>query len=152
MSLEFHAAEIAAIDTLWKSWSSATDTELEATFKSLNYTSFLNVIKHLRGMGLMEEPQVPKLNIMVAGGLRFTLVGEGAVSAYCRDNTLKGKPFHVVLKEKKASGAEGVSEVDLKEYGVRIKVRRELPLVKDDTRVLEALSKWARTSFLNGKL
>ena len=143
MSLELHAAEVAAIDTLWKSWASATDTELEATFKSLDYTSFLNVIKHLRNLGLAEEPQVPKLNIMVAGGLRFTLVGEGVISAYCRDNTLKGKPFHIVLKEKKSAGAGGPSEVDLREYGVRIKIRRELPLVKDDPRVMEALARWA---------
>ena len=143
MSLELQAAEIAAIDTLWKSWVSATDAELEATFKSLDYTSFLNVVKHLRNLGLIEEPQVPKLNIMVAGGLRFTLVGEGVIGAYCRDNTLKGKPFHVVLKEKKSAGAGVPSEVDLREYGVRIKIRRELPLVKDDPRILEALGKWA---------
>jgi hypothetical protein len=142
MSLELHAAEVAAIGTLWESWSAATDTELEATFKSLDYTSFLNVIKHLRSLGLSEEPQVPKLNIMVAGGLRFTLVGEGVISAYCRDNTLRGKPFHVVLKEKKSAGARGPSDVDLGEYGVRIKIRRELPLVKDDPRILDAMAKW----------
>ena len=141
MSLELRTAEVGAIDELWKAWASATDTELEATFKALDYTSFLNVIKHLRGLGLTEEPQVPKLNIMVAGGLRFTLVGEGVIASYCRDNTLKGKPFHVVLKEKKMSVAG--SEVDLKDYDVRIKIRRELPLVKDDPRILEALSKWA---------
>lgn len=143
MSLELRAIEDGAIDALWSSWASATDTELEATFKALDYTSFLNVIKHLRGMGLTEEPQVPKLNIMVSGGLRFTLVGEGVIAAYCRDNTLKGKPFHVVLKEKKITAGGGFSEVDLKEYDVRIKMRRELPLVKDDPRILEAISKWA---------
>ncbi len=98
MSLELTSVENSAIDTLWRSWKDSSDTELEATFNSLDYTSFLNVIKHLRNMGLREEVQAPKLNIMVAGGLRFTLVGDGVISAYCKDNTLRGKPFHVILK------------------------------------------------------
>lgn len=141
MSLELQSTEASAIHALWAAWESATDSELEATFKSLDYTKFLDVIKYLRNLGLQEDPQSPKLNIMVAGGLRFTLVGDGVISAYCRDNTLKGKPFHVILKERKTT-VGGASEVDLDEYGVRIKIRREHPLTKDDTRVLEALAKW----------
>ena len=143
MALELQAAEKAGIDTLWAAWETATDTELEATFGSIDYTSFLNVIKHLRSLGLVEDPQVPKLNIMVPGGLRFTLVGEGVIQAYCRDNSIKGKPFIVVLKERKSAGAGKISELDLKDYGVRIKIRRELPLLKDDPRVMEAVAKWA---------
>ena len=142
MSLELQSAEASAITALWTAWESATDSELEATFKSLDYTAFLDIIKYLRGLGLQEEPQPAKLNIIVGGGLRFTLVGEGVISAYCRDNSLKGKPFHVVLKEKKVVSG-GASEVDLNEYGVRIKVRREHPVTKDDPRVMEALAKWA---------
>lgn len=143
MSLELQAAEAATIDALWASWSSASDSELEATFKVPDYTAFLNIIKYLRSLGLQEEPQPSKLNIMVEGGLRFTLVGEGVIEAYCNDNTLKGKPFHVIIKEKKASVAGGLSEVDLKEYGVRIKVRREHPLDHDDPRIFDALSRWS---------
>ena len=143
MSLELQAAEAATIDALWASWSSASDSELEATFKVPDYTAFLNIIKYLRSLGLQEEPQPSKLNIMIEGGLRFTLVGEGVIEAYCNDNTLRGKPFHVILKEKKAAVAGGLSEVDLKEYGVRIKVRREHPLDHDDPRVFDALSRWS---------
>ena len=100
MSLELKSVESQAVDTLWSAWENATETEIEATFKrpngkELDYTSFLNAIKHLRSMGLQEDPQPPKLNIMISGGLRFTLVGEGTIQAYCRDNTLKGKPFSV---------------------------------------------------------
>lgn len=77
MSLELKSVESQALDTLWAAWETATETEIEATFKrpdskELDYTSFLNVIKHLRSMGLQEAVQPPKLNIMVAGGLRFT--------------------------------------------------------------------------------
>ena len=102
MSLELQAAEKAAIDSLWAAWeaSDKMNTEIEASLKTLDYSGFVNIIRHLRQIGLKEEPQIPKLNIMVAGNLRFTLLGEGVIQAYCRDNTLKGKPFHVVLKEK----------------------------------------------------
>ena len=148
MSLELKSVESQGLDTLWTAWESSTETEIEATFKrpdgkELDYTSFLNAIKHLRNMGLQESPQAPKLNIMVSGGLRFTLIGEGTVQAYCRDNTLKGKPFFCILKDKKQAGAKGQSEIDLPEYGVRVKLRREIPLSKDDPRVVDAVSRWA---------
>ena len=148
MSLELKSIESQALDTLWVAWENATETEIEATFKrpdgkELDYTAFLNAIKHLRSMGLQEDPQPPKLNIMVAGGLRFTLVGEGTVQAYCRDNTLKGKPFFCILKDKKQAVANGPSEIDLPEYGVRVKLRREIPLSKDDPRVVDAVTRWS---------
>ena len=148
MSLELKSGESQGLDTLWAAWETATETEIEATFKrpdgkELDYTAFLNAIKHLRSIGLQEDPQPPKLNIMVGGGLRFTLVGEGTVQAYCRDNTLKGKPFFCILKDKKQATAKGPSEIDLPEYGVRVKLRREIPLSKDDPRVVDAVTRWA---------
>lgn len=143
MSLELHSAEVTAINTLWGAWNRATDSELEATFKSLDYTSFLNVIKHLRAIGLVEEPQEEKLNILVPGGLRFTIVGDAAVRAYCRDNSLAGKKFHVIKKTKKLATADGMTEVDLKEYDVRIKIRREQMLDKMNHQVVDALAKWS---------
>ena len=148
MSLELKSTESQALDTLWAAWESATETEIEATFKrpdgkELDYTAFLNAIKHLRSVGLQEDPQPPKLNIMIGGGLRFTLVGEGTIQAYCRDNTLKGKPFFCILKDKKQASAKGPSEIDLPEYGVRVKLRREIPLSKDDPRVVDAVTRWA---------
>lgn len=142
MTLELHPSEVAAISTLWGAWEKATDTEIEATFKSLDYTSFLSVIKHLRAIGLVEEPQEEKLNIMVGGGLRFTIVGDAAVRAYCRDNSLTGKKFHVIKKTKKMATTEGMTEVDLKEYDVRVKIRREQMLDKTNHQVIEALVKW----------
>lgn len=148
MALELKAAESHALDTLWTAWESSSETEIEATCmkpdgKELDYTAFLNVIQSLRRLGLKEDPQPPKLNIMIAGGMRFSLIGEGVIQAYCKDNTLKGKPFVCILKDKKqAEKAKGPSEVDLPEYGVRIKLRREIPLSRDDPRILDAVSRW----------
>jgi len=143
MSLELRSSDNDAIKALWLSWSATTNTELEAAIQNLDYTGFLNVIRYLRSLGLMEVSEEPKLNIHVDGGLRFTIVGEGAISQYCRDNTLADKMYEVLLKERKLTGAAGISEVDLREYGVRVKVRREQALTRDTPRVMEAVSKWA---------
>lgn len=145
MSLEIHSADYAKFMALWSAWERApTNAEIEATFTTLDYTTFLNVMKHLRNLGLAEEPQETKLNIMVTGNLRFTLVGEKVISAYCKDNTLKGKPFHVIKKEKKLATAGGLTEVDFNEYDVRIKLRRELPMDPLNHQVVDALANWAK--------
>lgn len=148
MSLELHPTDIRQAQALWTTWESGTDVELEATFNVQNMTNWLDIMQHLRSLGLQENPQPPKLNIMVAGGLRFTLVGEGVIQEFCKDNSLKGKPFHVIRKDKKQTGMgpNSVTEVDWKEYGVRIKLRRETALSLDDPRVREVVSRWATIS------
>lgn len=143
MSLELHPNDVSAAESLFQTWEYGTDMELEATFKTLDLTKWLQVVQHLRSLGLQEESQPTKLNIMVAGGLRFTLVDEGIIQQYCEDGVLVGKPFHVVLKGKKQAAEGPKTEVDWKEYGVRVKLRRELPLATDDVRVRDALSRWA---------
>lgn len=144
MSLELHSSEANALTAMWKAWeNSQINTEIEASFKSIDYATFLTIIKHLRSMGLVEEPQETKLNILVEGGLRFTIVGDAVIRAYCRDNSLKGKPFHAILKEKKYATHDGLNEVDFNEYDARVKIRREMPLDSMNHRVLQALSKWS---------
>lgn len=145
MSLELHPTDIRQAQLLWTTWETGNDVELEATFQVPNLTGWLDIMQHLRSLGLQENPEPPKLNIMVAGGLRFTLVGEGVIQEFCKDNSLKGKPFHVIRKEKKQTGAgtDNITEVDWKEYGVRIKLRRETTLSLDDPRVREVVSRWA---------
>jgi len=138
--MELRSKEKEALKSLWTLWSKTPDTELEATLPTLDYTRFLNAIKHLRSLGLKEEPQEVKLNIMLPNHLRFTLVGEAVIQAFCRDNTIQGKPFHVILKDKQIVGN---TDVDLKDYGVRIKIRREQDIPLDDPRVAQALAKWS---------
>lgn len=142
MSLELYSAEVKTIEALWTAWETKRDYELEATFTPLDYTALLNIINHLRKIGLQEIPNAPKLNIIIGDVLRFTLEGEDVIQQYCKDNTLVGKPFTVTLKEKKMLKSVA-SEVDIKEYGMRIKLRRELDLRIDDSRVQDALKKWS---------
>lgn len=139
MSLELYSAEVKAFDSLWQAWETKRDYELEATFRALDYTALVNIIQHLRSIGFQEILNAPRLDIYVAGGLRFTIEGEDMIQNYCKDNILNGKQFTVMLKEKTKGGA---SEVDIKEYGFRIKLRHELILNIDDSRVQETLKKW----------
>ena len=162
MSLELYRKERDAFERVFQAWKANSDLELEATFPRLDYTRFSNAIQHLRSLGLKEEPQEVKLNILLPNNLRFTLVGEAAVQAYCEKNSLHGRPFHVVLKDRHvaaaaatgagAAGATGSSaaaqqkaetEVDFYEYGVRVKIRREIAIPLDDPRITQSLQKWA---------
>jgi hypothetical protein len=148
MALELKQDTAKAIDTLWKTWeenslgTASNETELEATFQNLNYTRFLDVIKTLRSLGLREEPQPPRLNILVAGGMRFTLTGDANVEAYCNDNDLKGKPFNVIMKTRALPEGKQ-AEVDIADYNMRIKLRREQTLSAKNVRVLSLLKTWS---------
>jgi hypothetical protein len=147
MALELKQDKANAIAALWKTWeehnagSSVAETELEATFQNLNYTRFLDIIKTFRSLGLREEAQPSRLNIIVKGGMRFTLTGDSNIEAYCNDNDIKGKPFNVMLKSR-TSTDERPSEVDIPDYNMRIKLRREQPLSVRNTRVLELMKTW----------
>ena len=105
MSLELYRKERDAFERVFQAWKANSDLELEATFPRLDYTRFSNAIQHLRSLGLKEEPQEVKLNILLPNNLRFTLVGEAAVQAYCEKNSLHGRPFHVVLKDRHVAAA-----------------------------------------------
>jgi len=143
MSLELTAQEQADIKAVLSVWETTPDMELEAVFRSANHTTFLDVVKYFRSIGLKEVVHAPKLNIMVDGGLRFTIVGDGLIQKYCHDDSLKGKPYQVMQKERRPTGAAGApSEVELPDYDVRVKIRRELMLARDDSRVLSALANW----------
>ena len=143
MSLELHPNDLTQVQSLWKSWETGTDVELEASFKSQDLTTWIQTVQHLRSLGLQESAQPTRLNIMVPGGLRFTLVGDGIIEEFCKDNTILGKPFHVILKERRRGASGGETEADWKDYDVRIKLRRELPLSMEDVRVRDVLQRWA---------
>jgi hypothetical protein len=142
MSLELKSGEHAALQKLWAEWSAIPTAELEATFGKVEYVKFLDVMKYLQSIGLQNDatPLPPKLNILVSGGLRFTLVGDAVIAAYCRDNSLKDKPFHVIRKNKQIS--KDASDVNLKEYDTRVKARNEIMLPKNNPSVVQVLQRW----------
>lgn len=137
------------LEELWALWNSATNLELEATFPTDTYAKWKNVVQSLREFELREIPAPPKLNIMLERGLRITIVGQGPIDMFCEKGVLEWKggkiPYHVILKQKQNDQKINVTpdEVYLPEYGVKVKLRREIELSNDDGRVRSALASWA---------
>jgi hypothetical protein len=78
------------------------------------------------------------LSIITPNHIRLSLLGLGVLQQYCKDDTLEGKAFSAMFKDR----AFPDSNIDLKEYNIRFKVRREEDLSEDDPRVVALLTNW----------
>jgi hypothetical protein len=119
-------------------WTTTPGAEFEAALTGVDLTAWQDVIQYLRSLGMRENPQLVKMNICLSNDIRITLEGAGVIQAYCRDNRIGEKPFTAMLKE----NIEGAEPVQLGSYAVKAKLKRELPLAKDDERVKEVLARW----------
>ena len=140
--MELYSAEVAKAQSLIDNWFTHPETELEATFGlkgQVDIQTFLAVAERLRGRGLEEVTQQDKLNICLPDHVRFTLVGFGIIQHYCKDDILAGKPFEAIIKDR-SSVAD--ANLDIQEYNLRIKSRRETPMARDDARVNDILGQW----------
>ena len=138
--MELYPATIDSLTRLVEEWVVNDDRELEATFENASdTTTFLSVAQRLSAKGYEALPQEDKMNIITPQQYRFTLTGMAAIEDYCHDDSLEGKQYEVMMKQR--AGEE--SNVDIKDYGVRVKARREEPLAKDDVTVRDLLNGWA---------
>jgi len=137
--MELYPAEVERLTRLVEEWSIHDERELEATFKNASdTTTFLAVAQRLKARGYTALPQEDKMNIITPESIRFSLTGLGAIEKYCRDDTLEGRAFEVMRKQR--AGVE--SNLDIPDYGVRIKVRREDPMDETDPSVSDMLKRW----------
>ena len=136
--MELRKQEYDEIKTLWSSWLSLKDTELEAVVGKTSSGQWMDVMMRLRELGLQEEVQIPYLNIQLQNGMRFQITGEDAVKEYCKTNRL---PESVVCTIK--TKIPNVQPLDINEYDVRIKVRREQPLSREDIKFQEVVFQWS---------
>jgi SAM-dependent methyltransferase len=145
--MELSSGQVKAIEGLLDGWTKNPEIEVEATFGfrgQVKQQVFLRVIQRLQSKGLQPISQEDKLNICLADNLRFSLTG-AHVAQYCRDNTIKEKPFVAIIKDRTVSSEdEKKATMDIPEYDVRVKARREKELAKDDPLVLDTIAKWAR--------
>ena len=138
--MELRSAENEALKRLVEEWGLNDTKELEATFKGASdTTTFLAVAQRLKSKGFTALPQEDRMNIITPDSVRFSLTGMSLIEAYCRDDTITGKPYEAMIKDR--TGPE--NNLDLDEYGVRIKIRRELPLAAADASVKELVGRWA---------
>jgi SAM-dependent methyltransferase len=115
--------------------------ELETTFGVdgiVDSNKFLQIAQRLRSKKFTSTPQEDYMNIITPNHIRFSIYGLGILQSYCKDNTLQGKDFTAMIKDR----AFSASNLDLPEYDIRFKVRREIDLSQDDPRVLELIKTW----------
>lgn len=139
--MDFQSSEHAKLQNIIKEWISYPDRELETTFgKSGNVdaTQFLTIATRLRSIGYEPLPESYYLNIITPSNVRFTIHGLGVIQQYCKDGILQGKPFIAMIKDK--VGTDNV--LDMEEYDMKIKLRREVPVSNDDITVQELINNW----------
>ena len=140
--MELRPADVEGLKRVIDEWRIHDERELEASFSGKNVgetTTFLSVAQRLEAKGYRAMPQEDYMNIITPDQVRFTLTGMGAIEAYCREDSLDGIPFTAMIKDR--AGME--SNVDLREYDVRVKIRREILLSETDPLVTQILERWS---------
>ena len=138
--MELYSAEVESIKKLTNEWIQHDEHELECTFGkgTVDSTTFFQIAQRLRSKGLRELSQEDRLTITTPEHVRFTLQSMGIIQQYCRDDVLNGKPFIAMIKDRTL----GESNIDLDDYEVRIKTRREIPMSRDEAQIQELLARW----------
>jgi hypothetical protein len=138
--MELYKAEAEQLKKQISNWIEHPDYELESTFGkgTVDATTFFQVALRLRSKGLKELSQEERLTITTPEHVRFTIQSMGVIQQYCRDDTLAGKPFVAMIKDRSSVD----SQVDLDDYDVRIKTRREVLMANDEARIKELFAKW----------
>ena len=116
--------------------------ELETTFGGkkgvVDSNTFLQIAQRLRAKGFEMMPQDDRLSILTPNDVRISLQGLGVIQLYCKDDSLQNKTFTAMVKSRTSPD----SNVNIDDYGVRFKMRRETDMSHDDPLVLPILSNW----------
>ena len=139
--MELRNAEAKLIQGQLKEWLEHREYELETTFgKSgvVDATTFLAVAKRLRARGYRSIPQEDRLTIMTRQHVRFSLSTLIMIQQYCKDDTLATKSYDAMIKDRTAATAN----IDLEEYNIRVKTRREIPMKKDEAEIKSLFEQW----------
>jgi hypothetical protein len=140
--MEVTSKEADGLKKILAEWMTHPEQELEATCGGkggVSITSFHDIMQRIRNKGFQPLAQEDRLNILLPNTIRFTLSGLGQIQQYCRDNILTGRPFTAMRKDR--VGVE--STIDFREYDVRVKARREIPIDEEDDILKPILSNWA---------
>ena len=139
--MELNSAEAKNLQKRIEDWLASPNQELEATFGAdgkVDVTTFLNVAKRLRARGYRSVPQEDRMTVTTPDHVRFSLQGLGTIQEYCKDDTMAGKNFIVMIKDRTLPEAN----VDFIDYDVRVKVRREVGLDNADAKVRDLFTTW----------
>jgi len=135
--MELRKTDYDEIKALWSVWRRMKDTELEAVIQNVDATQWMDILKRLRNLGLQEEVQPPYLTIILENGMRFVITGEDAVRKYCQTNKL---PDSATCNIK--ASIRDIQAVDISEYDIRLKLKREQNVARDDFKFQEVMLRW----------
>ena len=122
-------------------WSKDKTMELETTFGPrgvVDSNTFLQIAQRLRTKGFEMIPQDDRLSIVTPNQLRISIQGLGVIQSYCKDDSLHHKTYTIMSKSRTSPD----SNIDLRDYDVRFKMRRESELTEDDPLVIPILANW----------
>ena len=162
--MELFSEEVHKLKGLLEEWQSHPEVEVEATFGfkgQVDMQTFLRVVNRLRSKGYEAISQLDRLTISLTDNqpfaigaaqtvssfnhMRFTLTGSGHITQYCRDNRIDNKPFVAIIKDHNIPvQKKEQATIDIKEYDVRVKGRREVELGNEDPLVKSAIQSWGR--------
>ena len=141
--MELTKDQFANLQRLVHEWSLHDTYELETGFGVggvVDSNTFLQIAQRLRMKGFKPNPQEDYLNIITPSNYRFTIQGLGLVQTYCQDDAIDTKQYTVMLKDR-LDRAER-SNLNLEEYNVRMKIRREQPIEGENAAVKQLLQNW----------
>jgi SAM-dependent methyltransferase len=141
--MELTKDQFANLQRLVYEWSMHETYELETGFGVggvVDSNTFLQIAQRLRMKGFKPKTQEDYLNIITPTNYRFTIQGLGLVQTYCQDDAIDTKQYTVMLKDR-LDRAER-SNVNLDEYNVRMKIRREQPIEGENAAVKQLLQNW----------
>ena len=147
--MELASNEIQKINGLIEDWLTHPEQELESTFGhkgEVDATTFLSIAKRLQAKGYVSIEQDDRLSAFLVStpgmkqetNIRLSLQGLGILQNYCKTNEIRGTEFTALIKD--ATSLE--ANLDLSEYEMRIKTRREVPLKRDDPAVRQMIDGW----------
>ena len=139
--MELNSAEATNLKKRIEDWITSPNQELEATFGvdgKVDVVTFLTVAKRLRARGYRSIAQEDRMTVTLPDHTRFSLQGLGTIQEYCKDDIMAGKNFIVMIKDRTVADAN----VDLLDYDVRVKLRREIGLDKEDAKVRDVFTTW----------
>jgi len=139
--MDLTSEQFKLISKFIQDWSKDKKLELETTFGPggiVDSTTFLQIAQRLRTKGFESIPQDDRLSIITPNSIRISIQGIGVLQQYCEDDILQGTNFTAMIKDR----AFPDSNVDLKEYDIRFKIRREEELSQKDPRVVELVDNW----------
>lgn len=142
--MDFRKPEFEQLRRMVQDWLDHPEQELEASFGAkgqVTSTTFALIGKRLKNRGYTSITQEDRLNILTPENIRIQLAGLGVMQQYCRDDRLAGRVFTAMIKDRTARDAN----LDLDDYDVRIKTRREIDIGKDEAQLSDLLSQWGTT-------